>query len=83
MYVDLNPCMVTLRQCPIWLVLVGMQRALSSVCGCVCTGHLQADGERRRIELEKARADKAEREAKALALVSVGPGFSRRPRSAK
>jgi hypothetical protein len=43
---------------------------------------LQADGDRRRAELEKARADKAEREAKALALVSVGPGFSRRPHSA-
>jgi len=44
------------------------------VCG------VQADGERRKAELEKARHDKAERDAKALALVSVGPGFSRRPR---
>ena len=49
----------------------------------MCCRHLQADGERRKAELEKARQDKADREAKALALVSVGPGFSRRPRSAK
>lgn len=41
---------------------------------------LQADGLRRQADLEKARADKADREAKALALVSVKPGFSRRPR---
>lgn len=44
------------------------------------TSSLQADGERRKADLDKARTDKAEREAKALAMVSVGPGFSRRPR---
>lgn len=38
----------------------------------------QADGERRKSELAKARADKADREAKALALVSVGAGRSTR-----
>lgn len=53
---------------------VRLCRYSSQVCG------VQADGERRKAELEKARHDKAERDAKALALVSVGPGFSRRPR---
>lgn len=37
-----------------------------------CNEPPQADGERRAAELERARADKAEREARALALVSVG-----------
>ncbi|WIA15375.1 hypothetical protein OEZ85_002037 [Tetradesmus obliquus] len=43
---------------------------------------LQADGERRKAELAKAKADKEERAARALALVSVGAGRSTRSRPA-
>jgi hypothetical protein len=50
---------------------------------------MQADGDRRKAELVKAKADKEDREARALALVSVGAGRSKRsstrsrPQSAK